>query len=173
MHIYIYIYTIPYTSTRTLLHMYSHISVLKRKKREKEIVGWNIKHLLSKISWMMLTCMPTSMEIVLDDATSRPSILESMYPKKKPDAWRREAASTTCIPDWRIAEELWAMAFPHRIATVATAMGGIKGEKSLTTPWKYWFRNAPPKTGRSTTWFIVQNSQHELQMKKMVIVAII
>lgn len=72
--------------------------------------------------------MPTSIEIVRDEATSIPSILENMYPKKNPDAWRRDVASTTCCPDIRMAEELWAIAVFHReTATVAAAMGGIKG----------------------------------------------
>lgn len=95
--------------------------------------------------------MPTSIEIVLDAATSSPSNLESTYPKKNPDACRRDEASTTCRPDVRIAEELWAIAFPQRTPTVATAMGGIKGETNLTRPWKYWFRKAPAITGRRTT----------------------
>ena len=97
------------------------------------------------------------MEIVRDDDTSILSNRASIYPKKNPEAWSRLAANTTCIPELRIAEELWAIALPQRTATVPTAMGGIKGEISLTRPWKYWFRNAPPNTGRSTTWFKLDN----------------
>jgi hypothetical protein len=81
--------------------------------------------------------MPTSMDIVRDDDTSRPRILARMYPKKKPEAWRRQTAKITCPPDIRIAEELCEIAFPHKIATVATAKGGINGDTSLTRGWKY------------------------------------
>jgi len=106
-----------------------------------------------KLWWQNIkfTCMPTSMDIVRDDATSSPSILARTYPKKKPEAWRRQAAKITCPPDIRIAEELCAIAFPHKIATVATAKGGINGDTSLTRGWKYWFSSAPTNTGKSTT----------------------
>jgi len=60
-------------------------------------------------------------------------------------------AKITCPPDARIAEELWPIAFPHKIATVITAMGGINGDTNLTIGWKNWFRNAPANTGTSTT----------------------
>lgn len=64
----------------------------------------------------------------------------SKYPKKKPDAWRRDEATTTCLPDIRIPEELWAFANPHKTATVPRAvMGGSKGGAILTRLWKYWF----------------------------------
>lgn len=45
-------------------------------------------------------------------------------------------ANRTCPPDTTIAEELWAIAFPHKMATVVTAIGGINGEINLTIGWK-------------------------------------
>jgi len=95
--------------------------------------------------------MPTSIEIVLDDATSIPSILENRYPKRNPEMWRRHEAKTTCFPDMSIADAFWPIAYPHRIATVPTAIGGITGETNFTSFLKYWLRNAPANTGRRTT----------------------
>ncbi|CAK7339038.1 unnamed protein product [Dovyalis caffra] len=77
------------------------------------------------------------MEMVHDDTTSSPSILESKYPKKKPEARRIDESCTTCQPNIRTAEELWAIAYPHKTATVPTTMGGIKGDTILTRLWKY------------------------------------
>lgn len=98
-----------------------------------------------------LTCMPTSIEIVREEETSIPSILASTYPKKNPEAWRQHTESTTCNPDERIAEAFWAIALPHKIATVATATNGIKGDTNSTRPLQYWFKMAPSRTGASTT----------------------
>lgn len=97
------------------------------------------------------TCMPTSIEIVREEETSIPSILASAYPKKNPEAWRQHTESTTCNPDERIAEAFWAIALPHKIATVATATNGIKGDTDSTRPLQYWFKMAPSRTGASTT----------------------
>lgn len=100
----------------------------------------------------LVTCMPTSIEIVLDDATSIPRNLENRYPKRNPEMWRRLEARTTCFPDVSIAGAFCPIAYPHRMATVPTAIGGITGETNFTSFWKYWFRNAPANTGRRTTW---------------------
>jgi hypothetical protein len=81
--------------------------------------------------------MPTSIDIVRDEAISMPSILERTKPKKKPDACKQQTDSTTCRPDARMDEAFCAIALPQRTATVATAMNGIKGETNSTKGLKY------------------------------------
>lgn len=107
-----------------LEHCACNLSILASILGKQGMVTFVCKHKTA------LTCMPTSIEIVRDEETSTPSILERKQPKKKPDACKQQTDRITCRPDVRMADALCATILPQRTATVTTAMNGIRGESN-------------------------------------------